>query len=77
MDLLGPVQSVNDGDSFLIFLTDTHTRYTQLATLANIATITIANAIFQHWICLFGTPLQIAISKDKRAWTQILQQLQC
>jgi len=77
VDLLGPIGTADNRDSFILCLTDAHPRYIQLASLAVGSTETITNAILKHWICLFGTLLQIAILQVKEPWARIIQQIQC
>jgi hypothetical protein len=65
MDLFGPVGLADNGDTFILCMTDAHTRYTQLTIHTDEAPEIITGAILKHWVRFFGTPLQIAIPQNE------------
>ncbi len=47
------------GKKFILCITDAFTKYVELVALPNKEAATVAEAIFDKWICWFGTPLDL------------------
>ncbi len=56
-DLFGPLKTTDKGKKFILCITDAFTKYVSLVALLNKEAATPAEAIFDKWICQFGTPL--------------------
>ena len=74
-DLFGPLRTSDRGKKFILVMTDAFTRYVELVAIANKETETVANAIFVHWICRYGVPLEIVTDQGKEFVSNICQSL--
>jgi hypothetical protein len=74
-DLFGPLKTSGRGKKFILVMTDAFTRYVELVAIENKETETVAQAIFLHWICRFGVPLEIVTDQGKEFVSQICQNL--
>ena len=53
VDLIGPLKSVKS-NKYILDITDAFTRWIVLVPLPNKEAITVATAIFEHCVCVFG-----------------------
>ena len=74
-DLFGPLKTSDKGKKFILVMTDAFTRYVELVAIENKETETVANAIFVHWICRYGVPLEIVTDQGKEFVSHICQTL--
>jgi len=58
-DLFGPLKTSDIGKKFILCMTDALTKYVELVPLQNKEATTVAEAIFDNWICRFGAPLDL------------------
>ncbi len=56
-DLFGPSKTSDSGKKFILCMTDALTKYVKLVPLQNKEAATVAEAIFDKWICRFGALL--------------------
>ncbi len=59
VDLFGPLKTSDKGEKFILCITYAFTKYIELVTLPNKEAVTVAEAIFDKWICHFVTPLDL------------------
>jgi hypothetical protein len=59
LDITGPLRPCKSGERFILGIVDYFTKFPQLIPLHNTDSKTVAKALFQHWICIFGAPLVI------------------
>ena len=59
VDLFGPLKSSNKANKFILCITDAFTKYAEVIAIPDKTAETVANEIFTHWICRFGSPLQV------------------
>ena len=66
MDLFGPpkVRSAN-GKKYIMVMTDTFWKYTELAAICDKKADTVAKVFFEHWICRHGVPAVIVSDRGK------------
>ncbi len=74
-DLFGPLKTSDKGKKFILVMTDAFTRYVELVAIENKETETVANAIFVHWICRYGVPLEIVTDQGKEFVSHVCQTL--
>jgi transposase InsO family protein len=74
-DLFGPLKTSGRGKKFILVMTDAFTRYVELVAIENKETETVAQAIFLHWICRYGVPLEIVTDQGKEFVSHICQNL--
>ena len=64
-DLFGPLKTSDSGKKFILCMTDALTKYVELVPLQNKEATTVAEAIFDKWICRFGAPLDLVTDQGK------------
>ena len=65
MDLFGPLKTRYQGKKFVLCLTDAFTKYPVMLAIDNKEAATVTKAIFENWICKFGTPLEFVSDNRK------------
>ena len=76
MDLFGPLKSWSAlVNKLILVITDTFAKYTELVSLLNKETSTIARAFCERWICHFGVPTVIISDPGKEFLNAIMQDL--
>jgi len=74
-DLFGPLKTSEKGKKYILCITDAFTKYVELVAITNKEASTIADAIFQKWICRYGCPLQITTDNGKEFCAQLSEHL--
>jgi len=59
IDLFGPLKTSLQGNKMVLDMTDAFTKYAEAIAIPNKEAETVAMEIFIHWICRFGSPIQI------------------
>jgi len=59
IDLFGPLKTLSQGNKMVLVMTDAFTKYAEAIAIPNKEAGTVAMEIFIHWICRFGSPIQI------------------
>ena len=59
IDLFGPLKTSEQGNKMVLVMTDAFTKYADAIAIPDKQAETVAMEIFIHWICRFGTPVQI------------------
>ena len=59
IDLFGPLKTSDQGNKMVLVMTDAFTKYAEAIAIPDKQAETVAMEIFIHWICRFGSPLQI------------------
>jgi len=59
IDLFGPLKTSAHGNKMVLVMTDAFTKYAEAIAIPNKEAETVAMEIFIHWICRFGSPIQI------------------
>jgi hypothetical protein len=74
-DLFGPLKTSEKGKKFILVVTDAFTKYTESVATENKEADTIANHIFNTWICRFGIPTELVTHQGKEFTTQVCERL--
>jgi hypothetical protein len=74
-DLFGPLKTSDSGKKFILFMTDTLTKYVELVPLQNKESTTVAEAIFDKSICCFGAPLDLVTDQGKEFCAKVSDDL--
>jgi len=74
-DLFGPLKTSATGKKFLLVMTDAFTKYVELVAIPNKEAETVAEAIFNHWICKYGIPVQLVTDQGKEFIATVCQDL--
>ena len=75
MDLFGPLKTSSQGKKFVLCLTDAFTKYAVMLAIDNKEATTVAKAIFENWICKFGTPLEFVSDNGKEFCNNLAKEL--
>jgi putative transposase len=74
-DLFGPLKTSEKGKKFILVITDAFTKYVELVATENKEADTIANHIFNNWICRFGIPVELVTDQGKEFTAQVCSRL--
>ena len=59
IDLFGPLKTSGQGNKMVLVMTDAFTKYAEVLAIPDKQAETVSMEIFIHWICRFGTPVQM------------------
>ncbi len=74
-DLFGPLKTSDKGKKFILCITDAFTKYVELVALPNKEAATVAEAIFDKWICRFGTPIDLVTNQGTEFCAKLSKEL--
>jgi hypothetical protein len=69
------VWPIDSGKKFILCMTDALTKYVELVPLQNKEATTVAEAIFDKWICRFGAPLDLITDQGKEFCAKVSNNL--
>ena len=73
-DLVGPLRSTTD-NRWVLDMTDAYTRYVTLVPLPDKQAFTVANAIFEKYVMVFGPPTNVHTDNGKEFSNQVCDEL--
>jgi hypothetical protein len=56
-------------------MTEACTKYVELVAMPNKESETVADAIFSHWICCFGIPVEVITDQGKEFCNKLMDEL--
>jgi hypothetical protein len=74
-DLFGPLKTSGSGKKYVLCITDAFTKYIELVALPDKEAQTVAEGLFNRWICRYGSPLQITTDGGKEFCAKLSEQL--
>jgi transposase InsO family protein/ribonuclease HI len=74
-DLFGPLKTSGSGKKYILCITDAFTKYIELVALPDKEAETVAQALFNRWICRYGSPLQLTTDGGKEFCAKLSEQL--
>ncbi len=75
-DLFGPLKTSNSGKKFILVITDAFTKLTNFVAIPDKTPAIVGQAIFDHWICTYGsTPLTLTSDQGKEFVSNLSQKL--
>lgn len=74
-DLFGPLKTSGSGKKYILCITDAFTKYVELVALPDKEAETVAQGLFNRWICRYGSPLQITTDGGKEFCAKLSNQL--
>ena len=74
VDLIGPLKSVTP-NKYILDITDAFAHWVTLVPLPNKEAITIATAIFEHWVCVFDPMTTIHSYNGSEFISSVTQEL--
>lgn len=75
-DLFGPLLETENGNKWILVITDAFTKYTNIIAIPNKEAKTVTKAIFDHWICMF-TPMKMLITDNGREFANQVNKELC
>ena len=75
IDLMGPLRTSENGNKYIMVMTDAFTKWVELAAIENKTAETIGKYFFERWICRFSAPLCIITDQGKEFNNKILQEI--
>jgi hypothetical protein len=70
-DLFGPLKTLDKGKKFILCITDAFTKYVELVALPNKEAVTVAEALFNKWICQFSSPLDLVTDQGNKFYANL------
>ena len=74
-DLFGALVTSGRNKKYILCMTDACTKYVELVALPNKEAETVADAIFSHWICRFGIPVEVITDQGKEFFNKLTDKL--
>ena len=79
IDLVGPLPEASGGYKYLLTTEDVFTRYVTATPIRNKEAVTVAKALMDNYVCVYGCPEQIISDNGKEfaneIFTQLLQEM--
>jgi transposase InsO family protein len=75
MDLVGPLKSSTSGNKYVLAITDAFTKYAVVVAIPDKEAVTVAAAVFTHWICRFSAPKVLISDRGKEFCNQVMDEL--
>ena len=76
MDLFGPLLCRSaTGNKYIMVITDSFSKYTELAAIPDKTAVTVAKAFFESWICRHGVPVMIISDRGKEFLNSVMVDL--
>ena len=74
-DLFGPLKISGNAKKYILCMTDAFTKYVELVALPDKEALTVTSAIFNRWICRYGTPLEIISDQGREFNNKLSEEL--
>ena len=74
-DLFGALTTSSKNKKFILSMTDAFTKYVEIVALPNKEADTVADAIFAHWFCRYGIPMEIITDQGKEFCNKLSDEL--
>jgi hypothetical protein len=74
-DLFGPLKTSSEGKKYVLCITDAFTKYAEMLAIDNKEAPTVAKAIFEKWVCRFGTPLEFVSDNGREFCNNFTKEL--
>ena len=75
MDILGPLPESERGNRYILCMGDHFTKWITSVPIPNQETITVANAVIEHVISVFGVPKEIYTDQGRNFESKLFQEL--
>ncbi|XP_036142126.1 uncharacterized protein LOC118645358 [Monomorium pharaonis] len=75
LDIVGPLKTTNDGNTYILTMQDLLTKYSVYAPLSNISAESTATAFVNYFICRFGCPRSILTDQGRNFMSQLMKSI--
>ena len=75
LDILGPLPVSNQGNRYILLITDYFSKWAEAVPLANIEACTVAQAFVEQFVSRFGVPSQVHTDQGKQFEAQLFQEM--
>ena len=75
MDILGPFVTSEDNYKYVLVMVDSFTRWTEMKPLLDQTAPTVADNIFDEWVCRYGVPRVLVTDRGTNFLSHIVTQL--
>ena len=65
VNLFGPLKTSEHSNKLILCIMNAFTKDTEVIPIPDKQAVTVANEIFIHWICRFGSPIQVHSNEGK------------
>ena len=76
IDLMGPLRTSEQGNKYIMVMTDAFSKYTVLAAIPDKKAETVAQTLFEKWIAIFSCP-KILVSDNGREMVNNVMKILC
>ena len=74
-DLFGPLVTSGPNKKYILTITDAFTKYAEIVAIPDKEATTVAEALFDKWICRYGVPVEILTDKGKEFCNKLQDEL--
>ena len=75
IDLMGPLRTSDNGNKFVMVMTDAFTKWVELVAITDKSAKTVSQQFFERWICRFSAPLMILTDQGKEFNNSVLNEI--
>ena len=75
IDLMVPLRTSENGNKYVMVMTDAFTKWVELAAITDKTAQTIGQYFFERWICEFSAPLCIVTDQGKEFNNKVLREI--
>ena len=75
MDLMGTFKTSEQGNKFLLVITDAFSKYAVSTAIPNKEAKTVAKALHDHWICRFSVPKNLVSDRGREFCNQVIDEM--
>lgn len=75
LDMAGRFPETENGNKYILVISDYFTKWTEVVPLPDITAQTVAQAFVTNFICRFGTPIEIVTDQGRQFESELFQEL--
>jgi hypothetical protein len=75
LDLFAVPRRSNEGNKYVLVMTDAFSKWTELVAIPDKEALTVASAFFSRWICRWSCPKEILTDRGREFCNQLLEEL--
>ena len=75
IDLLGPLKTSEEGNKYVLCMTDAFSKVVEITAIPDKKAQTVAKAFFEKWICRYSVPIQVNSDQGKEFCNELMEDL--